>query len=165
MLLLRRHCPLPSLLRKPPKPSPVLANQPEVLTANEPRLTGASAKSMSLDLDLDYQFDSPPASQAGDSGRSATALHGEHGLGLQPRRHRGGSKTASDPVRSLQPKLQDLSASQVTLPAGVYICICSPQAPHLGADMYHGMLYRRDAVLLAQLLLAGAWSSLWDVRR
>ena len=106
MLLLRRHCPLPDLVRKPPKPSRAAACQPEVLTANEPRLTGASAKSMSLDLKLDYQFDSPPASQSGtgdhsDAGPAVTAAHsGEDGLGRHLRGPRSGSKTASDPVRT-----------------------------------------------------------------
>ena len=103
MLLLRRHCPLPALVRKPPKPRKPAADQPEVLTADEPRLTGASAKSMSLDLNLDYQFDTPPASQGGEGypPDGAPAVHsGEHGSGLQLRGPRSGSKTASDPVRT-----------------------------------------------------------------
>ncbi len=105
VLLLRRHCPLPDLVRKPPKPCRAAAYQQEVLTADEPRLTGASAKSMSLDLKLDYQFDSPPASQSGDgddsdAGPAVTAAHsGEDGFDRQLRGPRTGSKTASDPVR------------------------------------------------------------------
>jgi len=105
VLLLRRHCPLPDLVRKPPRPLQAATCQPEVLTADEPRLTGASAKSMSLDLKLDYQFDSPPASQGcngdhSDAGIAVTAAHfGEDGSGRQLRVHRGSSKTASDPVR------------------------------------------------------------------
>ena len=71
-----------------------------MLTADEPRLTGASVKSMSLDLNLDYQFESPPASHAEDGGQSSRAAPPrEAEVGLQLRVYRGGSKTASDPVR------------------------------------------------------------------
>jgi hypothetical protein len=105
VLLLRRHCPLPTLLRKPPVLSTAsrgAADEPEVLTADEPRLTGAPAKSMDLDLDLDYQFDSPTPSPDREAGPAAGAAQSAFSVGDGPRLGgsimRGGSKTANDPV-------------------------------------------------------------------
>ena len=107
VLLLRRHCPLPALLLLRPPASSTAANEainePAVLTADEPRLTGASAKSMDLDLDLDYQFDSPTPSPVREVGRAGDAAQSASMGGVWPTLSgsavHGGSKTANDPVR------------------------------------------------------------------
>ena len=102
VLLLRRHCPLPTLLRKPPAPptaSQRETEEAEVLTANEPRLSGSSTRTMELDLDLDYQFDSSAsdAVPAADPAQCTSSGGDRHGSGSSVLH--GGSKTANDPVR------------------------------------------------------------------
>ena len=110
VLLLRRHCPLPALLRKPSTPSRASKradSEHEMLTADEPRLTGASARSMELDLDLDYQFDSPVSSPSRSAGPDAAAAQsaclGGGGRGPGASAMHSGSKTANDPVRRHTP--------------------------------------------------------------
>ena len=154
LLLLRRHCPLPGLLRKPPpKPCKAAADEPGVPTDDEPHLTGASAKSMSLDLKLDYQFDSPPASHDGAVGQSsARALHDEDGNGLPPRSHRGGSKTASDPVQMPYPTAlpqHTRSTSDGTLRVNTCFWCASPTHARPDSQI---LMYNHVAAFLSNVL-------------